>query len=345
MTTSKTKKKKKDAAKDAAPVEFRTAKVAIFGRPNAGKSTLLNALLDVDFSAVSSRPQTTRKNIRGILQTYNTEKVWDGQYVILDTPGINFQRGLLERTMHMAVEEAMEQADIGIWIADAKSFSRDLTDIQMERGGGDKIPFWIDNQVRENKNGLRWIIIINKADSLNKNELLPLIEKTKEVFPEIEDIIPISASFGRDYKRSNIDAVLKVLRAYSKVGEAEFAEQSWTDMTEKGLVENLLREAIFQTTRKEVPYCSDAAVMTYIEPENKKLRKEIGAVIWVSKKNLKPILVGNQGSKVKEIGIFVRKRIKEITGEDVILKLFVKVVEKWEQRDGSLKELGYEIPA
>ncbi|MBP7845629.1 MAG: GTPase Era [Proteobacteria bacterium] len=324
---------------------FKTANVAIFGRPNAGKSTLLNALLDVDFSAVSNRPNTTRKNIRGVLQSYNEAKEWDGQFSILDTPGINLQRGLLERSMHMSVEEALDQSQIGIWIADAKVFSKDLTDISMQRGGGDKIPFWIDNQVRNNPQGLKWIILLNKADSVARNELLPLIEKTIETFPEIKDVIPVSASAGKNYKESNIDSLIKVIKEYAVEGEPTYTEETWTDLSERALVENLIRETIFQTTQKEVPYCTDATVVSFVTPPNEKLRKEVGAVIWVSKKNLKPMLVGAQGQKIKEIGITVRKRIKEITGEDMILKLFVKVVERWEQKTTSMQELGYEIQA
>jgi GTP-binding protein Era len=296
---------------------FKKGKIALLGRPNAGKSTLLNALLDVDFSAVSDRPQTTRKNIRGILQTHDEKGVWDGELVVLDTPGINFQRGLLERSMHMAVQEALDECDVAIWLADAKSFQKDLSDIQMQKGGEDKIPFWIDQQLRENSKAIKWIVVLNKCDSLETNEVLPLIQKTTEVFPQIKDVVPISAVYARQYNKSNIDTLIKVLKGYCEEGIPEYKEDHWTDLSEKGLIENLIREAVFQLTRKEVPYFTDSNVVSFETPQAEGLRKKVGAVIWISKKSLKPILVGSQGSKIKEIGIYVRKRQRKNTSNSI----------------------------
>ncbi|NCN26935.1 GTPase Era [bacterium] len=320
--------------------EFKFGRVAFFGRPNAGKSTLLNALMNVDFSATSNRPQTTRQNIKGILQHYK-DGIWSGQSLILDTPGINLQRGLLERSMHNQVQEALDQADLCFWIADSKSLQRDMADIELDRGGADKIPYWIAENVKKARRASKWILILNKIDRVGKPDLLPLIERCQTVFPDISDIIPISAIHGKDYARSNVDAVQKVIEANLPVGSPEFPEEMWTELTERKLVENLIREAIFQMFYKEVPYKTECQVIQFLEHENKKLKPEVAAMIWVATPSLKRILVGAQGQKIKEIGIFARKRYEEITGQEIILKLLVKVVNGWDRSTKHLEELGF----
>ena len=128
---------------------FRCARIAILGRPNAGKSTLLNALMEVAFSGTSNRPQTTRTNIRGVIQLHDEEKKWVGQLVLVDTPGVNFKKGLLDRSMHMAVEGALRDVDVVIWVADSRTFKRDLKDIEMKRPGSDKLAGWLVQRLEE----------------------------------------------------------------------------------------------------------------------------------------------------------------------------------------------------
>lgn len=322
--------------------KFRSATVAILGRPNAGKSTLLNSLLDVAVSPVSDRPQTTRANVKGILQIRNQDE-WQGQLVLVDTPGVNFRKGLLERSMHAAVENALEDVDVAIWTADARSFDKDLSDIAMKRPGADKIAGWLKSQL-DGDEGIRtkWVLVLTKADLLQKNELLPVMERAAKLFPNLEHIVPVASPKGISDPKSNLGALLNVLEGLAGEGEALYPEDAWTDQNESQLIQNLVREAIFRRHRKEVPYETDCTVTRFLDPEpplRKKPQAEV--TIWVSRQSLKPILVGHGGSRIKDIGIGARERYREITGEDIVLKLFVKVMEKWNLEGSRLEELGY----
>lgn len=320
---------------------FRCATVAVLGRPNAGKSTLLNALVGTNFSGVSKRPQTTRTNIRGILQHYTGEgarRKWSGQIVVVDTPGVNFKKGLLERAMYMAVENAVEEVDVVLWVSDAKSWARDLADLERKRPGSDKLPGWLRNRL-DKKSQSRWILVLSKSDLGEKNELLPLIEKTAKLVPEFSDIVPVAAMIAG--AKSNLEGLKEVLLAAAPEGDPLYPEDYWTDLNERQLIQNLVREAIFRQAREEVPYLSDCSLLKYTEPGEGRRMPEVDVNIWVSKASLKAILVGRAGSRIKEIGKAVRERYKEITGDEIVVRTFVKVVEKWESRAANLEELGY----
>ncbi|MEO5666744.1 MAG: GTPase Era [Bdellovibrionota bacterium] len=323
---------------------FKCATVAIMGRPNAGKSTLLNALLESELSATSDRPQTTRTNIRGILQRYETKpKRWSGQLVLVDTPGVNLKKGLLDRSMYAAIEDAMRDVDIGVWVADCRSFEKDLDDAAMGRAGPeDRLALWIKDQLKK-KDRTQWLLVLSKADTKNKADLLPLIEKANQVFPEFKEIIPLAAlKGGLADARSNVGGLLKVLDGLAPEAPALYGEDDWTDMSGREVVRNLIRECIFRGSYKEVPYETDCNIDTWQEPSGKQKMAEVHATICVSRDSLKRILVGKGGSKIKDIGVTTRARYKEITGEEIILKLFVKVVEKWTVTPSRLKDLGYE---
>ncbi len=317
---------------------FFVNRVAILGRPNAGKSTLLNALLESPLSGTSARPQTTRTNIRGILQKFGENNEWVGQIILADTPGVNLSKGLLERAMHMSVEEALKDVETVVWVADARTFAKDLRNVEMDRVGGDKIAGWLLNTLKacEDKN---WILVISKMDLVNPNEVLPLLQKAYELLPQFKEIVPISAMGVA--RKSNLDTLVKVLEKYSQPSEPVYAPEVWTDMNQRQVLQNLIREAIFRQTKQEIPYKSDSTILSFVEPEGTKKMSEIHAYIWVSKASMKPLLVGKNGSRVRELNKAVRDRYEEITGDKVVLKLFVKVVEKWESRAANLSELGY----
>ena len=322
--------------------DFRCGTVAILGRPNAGKSTLLNGLIDLRLSAVSKRPQTTRTNIRGVLQFHNTKETWNGQLVIIDTPGVNFKRGLLDRSMHANVEHALKDVDVAVWLADARTFKKDLREIELGRPGSDKLAGWLKHRLG-NTEGLPWVLALSKVDLVAKNELLPLMARISELMPEFKGIVPIAAQLGTKNKDSNLENLVTLLRDLSPKGPPLFPEDSWTDLSDKAFIQNLIREAIFQQGREEVPYECDCSILRFIEPTGKKKLSEVDATIWVSRKSLKPIMVGKQGAMIRDIGTQVRERYKEVTGEDIILRLFVKVVEDWESAPQSLEDLGYVI--
>lgn len=322
---------------------FRCSTIAILGRPNAGKSTLLNALIESDLSATSDRPQTTRSNVKGIIQRYNEQKKWIGQHVLIDTPGVNLKKGLLDRSMYTAIEDAMRDVDIAIWVADARNFERDLDDIAMGRPGkDDRLALWIKEQVQTPDQKTQWILVLSKIDLVNKADLLPLIEKAAEILPQFTDIVPVAALQGLKNAKSNVGGLLKVLDGIAPIGEALYPEEAWTDLSGRDVLRNLVREAIFQGSYKEIPYECDCYVESWVEAVDNR-RTEVHATICVSRDSIKRIIVGNGGSKIKEIGIQVRKRYLDITGDDIILKLFVKVIEKWTQVPERIRDLGYEV--
>lgn len=321
---------------------FKCATIAILGRPNAGKSTLLNALLETPFSATSKRPQTTRQNIRGILQRYNSKKTWVGQMVFIDTPGVNFQKGILERSMYTAVEGALKDVDIVMWMADAKTFEKDLRDLELKLPGADKIPGWLRNQMKTSSK-TRWILVLNKVDATVKSKLLPLMERVAQLDLPFQDIVPVSALQGIKNKNSNLDGLLAVLDKASPEGPALFEESEWTDLPEIQLIQNLVRESLFRQGREELPYLSDCSILQFLPPEGKKKMPEVDAAIWVAKESLKSIVVGQKGTRIRELNKAVRDRYKEITGDDLVLRMVVKTVEKWNQRPNLLGNLGYEL--
>jgi GTPase len=326
--------------------EFKCATVAIIGRPNAGKSTLLNALIESELSATSNRPQTTRTNVRGIIQRYagldSGDKRWTGQLVLVDTPGVNLRKGLLDRSMYVAIEEAMRDVDIAVWVADCRGFDSDLDDIAMGRSGpDDRLALWLRDQIRRPNQRTKWILAISKIDTRSKAELLPLMEKVAEILPEFETVIPLAAIQGLENEKSNVIGLLNTLDQLAPKGPPLYPEESWTDMSGREVVRNLIRESIFRGSYKEIPYECDCVIDDWIEPEEGR-RTEVHATIIVSRDSIKGIMVGKGGSKIKETGQSVRKRFAEITGEDIVLKLFVKVVEKWTQLPQKVRDLGYE---
>ncbi len=324
---------------------FKCATVAILGRPNAGKSTLLNALLEAEFSGTSDRPQTTRQNIKGILQRYQIDgenKRWIGQHILVDTPGVNLRKGLLDRSMYAAIEEAMREVDIAIWVADCRSFEQDLDDVAMSRQGReDRLALWLKEQVSK-KTNTKWILVLSKVDMKSKADLLPLIEKAHEVLPEFLEIIPLSAIRGLKDLKSNVNALLSILDTNAPVNPPMYPEESWTDLNSRDLLRNLIRENIFRTSYSEVPYECDCIVDLWQDPAGTKKMTEVDATIVVARDSLKRILVGKGGQNIKSIGMTVRKRYQEVTGEEIVLRLFVKVMEKWHLLPNKLKELGYQ---
>lgn len=295
-------------------IETRCGYVAIIGRPNAGKSTLLNQLLDFKLSIVTPKPQTTRQRILGILNESNV------QIIFLDTPGLIKPKYALQSAMMKIADHAIQTADILLVMVDVTS--------------KDDADFVLELFQRALKNlYLPKILLLNKVDLIPKENLLPLIQQfhTTGIFKEI---IPISA-----LNNDGIDIVKKSLIGILPFGEMFYPEDTLTEQPEKFFVSEIIREKIFLYYGKEVPYSTDVIIEEFKEREDAK--DFIRAAIIVERPSQKIILIGKKGEALKRVGEEARKDIEQFLGRKVFLELWVKVKEDWRKNNSVLKNLGY----
>ncbi len=293
---------------------FRSGYVGLIGRPNAGKSTLLNFLVGEKIAAVSNKPQTTRHKIKGIVTQDN------GQIVFIDTPGVHKPGFLLNRRMMAAVHDAILSVDVVILLRDAS----------VSTGNGDR--FVLDLIKQSEKPA---VLVLNKIDKISdKKELLPLIEFYSKEY-DFQEIIPISALKGEA-----IDNLLKQITKHLPEAAPIFDEDEMTDQPLRTLVSEMVREKILQTTGDEIPYVT--AVVTEKFDETDPNRIEIFCAIYVERSSQKGIIIGKGGIKLKTIGTEARYDIEKLLGKRVFLRLFVKVVEDWRNRERDLDEMGIE---
>ncbi|HSK70253.1 MAG TPA: GTPase Era [Pyrinomonadaceae bacterium] len=291
---------------------YRSGYVALIGRPNAGKSTLLNHLVGEKIAAVSNKPQTTRHKIQGIV---TLEK---GQIVFVDTPGVHKPGFLLNRRMMSAVHDAILSVDLLVLMRDAS----------VSTGNGDRFVLDLVKQAEK-----KAILVLNKIDKVkDKNNLLPLIEFYSNEY-EFAEIIPVSALKGEA-----IDILLQQIAKHLPEGEPIFAEDEMTDQPLRVLVAEMVREKILETTGEEIPYVT--AVVTEMFDESDPDLPKIYCAIYVERSSQKSIIIGKQGAKIRDIGMKARRDIENLLGKQVFLKLFVKVVEDWRNREGRLDEIG-----
>ena len=285
--------------------------VALVGRPNVGKSTLLNAIMGKKVAITSDKPQTTRNLIQGI---YNDE---DSQMVFVDTPGIHKPKHKLGKLLNKQTYLTFNDVDMILF----------LVDITEKLGKGDM--FVIDLLKNVDK---PVILVINKIDKLPRLEILKKIEEYKDLY-NFDEIIPISA-----YKGDNIDRLIKVLKSKLTDNIKYYEDGMWTNVSNNFLISELIREKILELTDEEVPH-SVSVVVDQIEYNNN--AANINATIIVDRENLKKILGGKNGGMIKEIGIRARKDIELLLGRSIYLDLFVKVIPKWRDREKFLNEIGY----
>jgi GTP-binding protein Era len=283
--------------------------ISIIGKPNVGKSTLLNRLLEIKLSIVSSKPQTTRRRILGIL----TEG--DNQCYFLDTPGLIKPDYELQKLMVNQIKKAAKDADIIIWIVDPWFKPEDFPDALLK--SCKKKPL---------------ICVINKIDLVPKTKLLPLIDKLEKI--NIKEIIPISALNG-----DGLLTLKKALFRHLPEGPFLYPVDDISDSPERFFVAELIRERVFEFFKKEIPYSTCVVIDEFKERE--KGKDYIRALIYVERKSQKGILIGKKGEALKKVGAEARKEIENFLGREVYLELWVKVKEKWRKDKKFLKELGY----
>jgi len=288
---------------------MKTGFVNIFGKPNAGKSTLLNALMGEKLAIVSSKVQTTRHRIKGIL----TEK--DYQIILSDTPGIIDPRYKLHQKMMLAVKNALEDADVALLIVDVNENIEEC-DI-------------IFSALRLR---VPAIIVINKIDRAEKIRIDEVINFFKEK-PYCKNTVTISAASG-----INKNKFLKPILELLPEGEPFYAADEMTDLSTRFFVSEIIREKIFDLMQDEIPYQTTVLVRAY---EEKTTLTKITADIIVQRESQKAILLGEKGNMIKKIGTLSRQDIEKFIDQKVFLELFVKVKEKWRDNDLYLKEYGY----
>lgn len=293
---------------------MRAGFVAVVGRTNVGKSTLVNALVGEKVAIVTSKPQTTRNVIRGILNDPR------GQVVFLDTPGIHKPRTRMNKAMVQQALESVEGQDVVLWVIDA-SRSWQPEDEQMAlRLRNPKCPL---------------VIACNQVDRVkDKSQLLPLMKKLAERFPEAT-LYPLSSIDPKDLPR-----LLDVLFPLLPEGEPFFPPEIYTDQPERQLVAEVVREHVFNRTRQEIPHCVGVLVENFEEAQEEGGKVTIHCAILCERESQKPILIGKGGAALKEIGTAARKELQQLLGCGVELRLFVKVRPDWRESAMVLREMG-----
>jgi GTPase len=330
---------------------FRSGFVSIIGRPNAGKSTLLNALLGQKLAIVTHKPQTTRTRIQGVLEVPLKKKTKTepghpaAQVVLVDTPGVHKPTTQLDRRMMQEVQDALESRDAVLFIVDVTHQLPRAKD-----GEGAKLTGRMAMSAAEDDFTLSLvkkldcpvILVLNKIDAVRKEELLPLIAHWSAQH-EFAHVVPISAR-----KKQELDLLLDKIVSVLPEGQRYFPKHQLTDQPERFLVAELIREKILMLTGEEVPYATAVAIERFEEPTSTKKLKDgrlpitkIAAAIYCERVGQKAILIGKQGAMLKQIGTAARKEIEGLLGTRVFLELFVKVQEEWRSSRGFVEELDW----
>ena len=299
---------------------FRSGFVCILGRPNAGKSTLLNALVGEKVAIISPKPQTTRNRIQGIVHVPKSKgKSKDGgQIVLIDTPGVHKPDSSLGRKMMVEVREALEGCDLVLVIMDVTHHfdPRDRFALDLVKQSGTKT-----------------FLLLNKIDLIReKARLLPLIEDYRKLY-DFSEVIPISA-----LRRNGLDVLLQLVIAALPAGPAYFPEDQVTDQPARFMAAEIVREQVLLNTKEEIPYATTVIVESF--EEGARLTR-IAAVIYCEREGQKGILVGKGGQMLKKIGTAARVQIERMLGTKVFLELYVKVRPGWRDSRGFVEELDW----
>ena len=294
------------------PKDYRSGYVAIIGRPNVGKSTLLNYILGVHLSITSKKPQTTRHRLLGIKTTPTSQAVY------IDTPGLHQKyKGAMHRFMNREALTTLEDVDVIVFVVD-----------QMKMTDEDEYTISLLEKCQQ-----PIILAVNKVDKIkNKERLLPYIQELGHRL-DFAEIVPVSAKRG-----TNIEQLEKQIEAHLHLSSPYFPEEQMTDKSDRFLASELVREKIMRLLGQEVPYAVAVEVEAFEEEEN---IIRISAIIWVERSNQKSIIIGNKGQQLKEIGKQARLSMENLYAKKVFLKLWVKVKDGWSDDERALKSLGY----
>ena len=303
-------------------MSFHSGFVCILGRPNAGKSTLLNALVGEKLAIISPKPQTTRNRIQGVVHVPKSKgkNKGGGQIVLIDTPGVHKPDSSLGRKMMVEVREALEGCDLVLVIMDVthRLDPRDQFALQMVKQAGAKTKVFL---------------VLNKVDLIReKTKLLPLIDEYRNLY-EFSEVIPISA-----LKRKGLDDLLELVIAALPTGPAYFPEDQVTDQPARFMAAESVREQVLLNTKEELPYATTVIVENF-EEEGKLTR--IAATIYCERQGQKGILVGKGGQMLKKIGTAARLQIERMLGTKVFLELYVKVSPGWRDSRSFVDELDW----
>ncbi|MFD0672062.1 GTPase Era [Cohnella sp. GCM10027633] len=291
---------------------FKSGFVAIVGRPNVGKSTLMNQVIGQKIAIMSDKPQTTRNKIHGV---YTTDDV---QIVFLDTPGIHKPNSKLGNYMMKAAESALSEVDAVLF----------LTDVTEELGGGDR---YIIERLKSVKTPV--FLVLNKIDKIAPDAMLPVIDKWRKLH-DWSEIVPVSALQG-----NNVNALLEQVSKYLVEGPMYYPADQVTDHPEQFVCAELIREKILQMTREEIPHSIAVEIESMSKADNGLVN--IGAVIYVERDSQKGIIIGKSGALLKEIGKQARTDMERLLGSKIFLELWVKVNKDWRNRESVLKSLGF----
>jgi GTP-binding protein Era len=297
---------------------FRSGFVCILGRPNAGKSTLLNALVGEKLAIISPKPQTTRNRIQGVIHVPKRNGKGGGQIVLIDTPGVHKPDSSLGRKMMVEVREALEGCDLVLVIMDAtrKLDQRDEFALDLLR-----------------RTGAKAFLILNKIDLIpEKSKLLPLIEQYRKLY-DFAEVIPISA-----LKRKGLEPLLETILAALPAGPAYFPEDQITDQPARFMAAEAIREQVLLNTSEEIPYATTVIVESFEEGER---LTRIAATIYCERPGQKGILVGKGGQMLKKIGTAARLQIERMLGTKVFLELYVKAEPGWRDSRQFVDELDW----
>ncbi len=290
--------------------EFRCGYVALVGKPNTGKSTLMNALVGEKLSITAHRPQTTRHQILGIRTTA------EYQCIFVDTPGIHDGRKkAIHRYMNRAATSVLDDADLVCVLLDVRHFNQDDESI-----------------LRRVSTRTNLLLVLNKVDQLERDACLPVMQRIAGLLPDV-DIVPVSALQG-----DNLDRLMQLIAARLPIGVPQFPADQLTDKSMRFIAAEIVREKLFRVLTQELPYSITVSVDHYVE-ESEMTR--ISATIWVERKSQKAIVIGKGGQLLKKTGTLARSDLEHLLEKQVYLQLWVKVREDWADDEQSLAAFGY----